>query len=248
MKICDPSGMLPTSDCPNVVDEVFLPGNEPIQIDSLYRTLRINQRSGKLATVFTPLDQVSESSYFIVPQQAEVWTGLSDLELPPSDYDAIPATIQTWQDTQIISPEMFEAVNGEVIITGRAAGPNFDYYRIDVGAGLNPETWFQTGEDVHTPVQKGQLAVWDTTGLSGLFAIQLLVVRQDQRNKLIRLLGGNNGQPPASTPKPIQALLRACLIPSPARRHTDAWQLLEDFREILGNLYGPPAFRPFRMP
>jgi serine/threonine protein kinase len=57
---------------------------------------------------------------------------------------------------------------------------------------------------------------------------------------MLRLLGG-------SAPKPIQALLRACLIPAPARRHSDAWQVLEDFRSILGELYGPPTFRPFRM-
>ncbi|NTV63510.1 MAG: DnaJ domain-containing protein [Oscillochloris sp.] len=64
---------------------------------------------------------------------------------------------------------------------------------------------------------------------------------------LVRLLGGSAGQPPAATPRPIAALLRACLIPAPARRHNDAWQVLADFRSILGDLYGPPAFRPFRM-
>lgn len=65
---------------------------------------------------------------------------------------------------------------------------------------------------------------------------------------MVRLLGGQAGQPPASTPKPIHALLRACLIPAPARRHQDAWQVLDDFRAILAELYGPPTFRPFRMP
>jgi hypothetical protein len=64
---------------------------------------------------------------------------------------------------------------------------------------------------------------------------------------MARLLGGD-GEPPSSAPKPIQALLRACLIPSPARRHADAWQVYEDFRGILVDLYGPPAFRPFQMP
>ncbi|MEI8307038.1 MAG: hypothetical protein WCF99_08220 [Chloroflexales bacterium] len=65
---------------------------------------------------------------------------------------------------------------------------------------------------------------------------------------MVRLLGGSGAAPPTSTPRPIQALLRACLIPAPARRHGDAWQVLEDFRVILGDLYGPPTFRPFRMP
>ncbi|NNJ13116.1 molecular chaperone DnaJ [Chloroflexales bacterium ZM16-3] len=64
---------------------------------------------------------------------------------------------------------------------------------------------------------------------------------------MVRLLGGGD-EPPDSTPKPIHALLRACLIPAPARRHSDAWQVLDDFHTILGELYGPPTFRPFRMP
>jgi hypothetical protein len=65
---------------------------------------------------------------------------------------------------------------------------------------------------------------------------------------MVRLLGGGGAEPPPSAPKPIQALLRACLIPAPARRHSDAWQVLDDFHTILGDLYGPPTFRPFRMP
>jgi hypothetical protein len=65
---------------------------------------------------------------------------------------------------------------------------------------------------------------------------------------LLRLLGGRGATPPPGLPPPLAALLRACLIPAPQRRHDDAWQLLDDFRQILGELYGPPAFRPFHMP
>lgn len=62
------------------------------------------------------------------------------------------------------------------------------------------------------------------------------------------LLGGRGEQLPPTVPKQIRALLRACLIPAPSRRINDAWQLFDDFREILGQLYGPPKFRPFQMP
>ncbi len=67
---------------------------------------------------------------------------------------------------------------------------------------------------------------------------------------MVRLLGGNRTpmQLPARVPGPIRALLRACLLPSPARRCGDAWQIFDDFREILDRLYGPCAFRPFHMP
>jgi len=46
----------------------------------------------------------------------------------------------------------------------------------------------------------------------------------------------------------MRALLRACLIPSPQRRINDAWELLDDFQDILQRLYGPRTFRPFHMP
>ncbi len=67
---------------------------------------------------------------------------------------------------------------------------------------------------------------------------------------MLRLLGGDPGtcELPAHVPKPIQALLRACLLPAPQRRPSDAWQVFEDFQEILRALYGPPRFRPFQMP
>ncbi len=65
-----------------------------------------------------------------------------------------------------------------------------------------------------------------------------------------RLLGGHPTtlELPAQVPKPIRTLLSACLLPAPQRRAGDAWQVFEDFHEILGRLYGPPQFRPFAMP
>jgi hypothetical protein len=67
-----------------------------------------------------------------------------------------------------------------VQIFGTASGEKFSYYRVQVGKGLNPQTWTQLGGDIISPVENGQLAEWDTTGLSGLYAVQLQVVRSDQ--------------------------------------------------------------------
>jgi hypothetical protein len=66
---------------------------------------------------------------------------------------------------------------------------------------------------------------------------------------MVRLLGGRAAtlEPPAHVPRPIRTLLSACLLPAPRRRANDAWQVFEDFREILGRLYGPPQFRPFHI-
>ncbi len=66
---------------------------------------------------------------------------------------------------------------------------------------------------------------------------------------MIFILGGDvtTDSLPSTVPKPITALLRACLIPAPKRRYQNAWHIFDDFKEILERLYGEPTFRPFTM-
>ena len=73
INVCDPSGMLPTSDCPNLVSEVFLSGNEPVQPDNMYRRYAVNRETGLLATVFTLPQLVEERVYLVVPPEARSW-------------------------------------------------------------------------------------------------------------------------------------------------------------------------------
>ena len=49
-----------------------------------------------------------------------------------------------------------------------------------MGQGLNPQEWIQVAEG-NEPVTNGLLAEWNTDGLRGLYAVQLQVVRSDQR-------------------------------------------------------------------
>jgi membrane peptidoglycan carboxypeptidase len=179
INVCDPSGMLPTPDCPNLVSEVFLNGNEPIQPDNMYRKYAVNRETGYLATVFTLPQLIEERVYFVVPSDARSWAESAGLEIPPVTYDVIQAS-QANPDVNITSPELFTEVSGEVRITGIAAGEDFVSYRVLVGQGLNPQEWIQVAEGTE-PVNNGLLAEWDTSDLSGLYAVQLQVVRSDQR-------------------------------------------------------------------
>ncbi|MGB3061048.1 MAG: DnaJ domain-containing protein [Anaerolineae bacterium] len=67
---------------------------------------------------------------------------------------------------------------------------------------------------------------------------------------LLHLLGGQNNPDdlPIGVPPAIRALLRACLIPAPQRRVSAAWELFDDFQDILQQTYGARTFRPFHMP
>ena len=179
MTVCDPSGMLPTRECPNLATEVFLNGSEPTQADNLYREFSVNRETGLLATVFTAPELIDTRVYLLVPENARDWALSAGLDVPPSSYDAIqPPPVNAVAN--ITSPQLFADVNGIVQVIGTASGVDFAYYRVQVGKGLNPQKWIQLGGDVITPVERGLLAEWNTKGLSGLYAVRLLVVRQDQ--------------------------------------------------------------------
>ena len=180
MEVCDPSGMLPTRDCPSVVNEVFLSGNEPAQSDNLFRMYEVNGETGYLATVFTPPQLIEDKVFIIVPVEALDWAKSANIPLPPTAYDAIQAS-QINPDVNITAPGMFADLSGQVKFKGTASGADFDHYRILVGQGLNPREWVQVSSDSTTPVENGILGTWDTSGLSGLYAVQLQVVRTYQR-------------------------------------------------------------------
>ena len=115
----------------------------------------------------------------VVPPDARSWAETAGLEIPPANYDVIQAP-RFDENVNITSPEMFTEISGNTKIAGTAAGDNFSSYRVLVGQGLNPQEWLQVGGG-NQPVTKDLLATWDTSGLSGLYAVQLQVVRTDQR-------------------------------------------------------------------
>jgi hypothetical protein len=188
--------MLPTPDCPNVVEEIFLPGNEPVQTDRLYQKMEIDRVSKRLATIFTPADMVTERVFFIAPPQATEWARQAGLQTPPVVYDAIPLELPQWPEAAITSPQSFDIVGGQVSIQGTANGDAFDSYRIQVGKGLYPQTWLQVGQDTIQPVEDGNLATWDTSGLNGLYALQLLVLHQDKSAQRATIMVTVDNHPP----------------------------------------------------
>lgn len=182
MEVCDPSGLLPSPDCPNIVREVFMNGFEPTHTDDLFHAYTINRETGLLATVYTPMDLVEEQVFMAVPENARKWAAEAGVPVEPVTYDAIqPGSPDP--NVNITSPEIFETVSGHLLLTGTATGNGFRYYRILVGQGLYPTGWVQVGDNFTNPVINGRLAEWDTTGLNGLYAIQLEVVYSDQSVK-----------------------------------------------------------------
>lgn len=179
-QVCDPSGRLPTRDCPLTVNEIFLEGNQPTAYDSLYRVFQVNRETGLLATVFTPPELVEERTYLVYPPDVQAWAQASNIEQPPTLYDAIQAPPPK-PGAQLTSPAQFSYAKEKVELFGSAGDEGFVYYRLQFGQGLNPRTWQNIGTENFKSVENGRLGIWDTTGLEGLYALRLLVVRQDQQ-------------------------------------------------------------------
>lgn len=181
VSVCDPSGLLPTKECPTIVTEVFLAGTEPTHYDTLFRAVQINRETGRLATIFTPVEQIEERIYMVVPPEAQEWAQRAGLPAIPEAYDLYSRVTEESGSARIDSPQNFTTVGGKVSIMGQASGPGFKYYRIQVGQGIYPQSWLQIGVDQVQPVNNGLLAVWDTEGFNGLYALQLLVVGENDR-------------------------------------------------------------------
>ena len=197
IEVCDPSGLLPTAYCPQVVREVFIQGSEPTRYDNLYQPFRVNAETGKLATLFTPLASIEERVYLVPPPEAEQWARAVGLERPPEEFDALPSTAMFSPGARILSPSAFDIVGADIPILGEAAAEGFSYYRLQYGQGLNPTRWVQIEGDRRIQVQDGRLAEWSTEGLNGLYTLQLLVILQDGQVRTAAMPLTLDNQPPS---------------------------------------------------
>ena len=196
VEVCDPSGLLPTPYCAEVVREFFVQGTEPSHYDNLYQPFRINGDTGKLATLFTPLDQVQERVYLVLPPEAEAWVQASGIERPPQEYDPLTPPTGADPSVQFSSPEAFAILGGRVAIRGAAAPADFLYYRLQFGEGLNPGRWIQIGTDERRVQTGGSLGTWETVGLNGLYTLQLIVVLADGQIRTAALPLTLDNEPP----------------------------------------------------
>ncbi len=170
--VCLASGLLPTAECPQVVREVFVKGNEPTQPDNIWRPFRIFVPNGKLATAFDPPDQVTTVVYPIYPPQAADWVKENNIPQPPTEFDTTYAASAAGGDLAIFSPTNYASVKGAVEVRGNAKMPDMREWRLNVGAGLDPGEWLTIGQG-GGGIDNGTLAVWQT-GESGLYTLQLV--------------------------------------------------------------------------
>jgi len=90
------------------------------------------------------------------------------------------AALAQQAEVVITSPAPNSEVSGVVSITGSASTSNFAFFKVEFGAGPNPNAWTLVGNTHETPVVNGQLETWDTTRLAdGEYTLRLQAVKTD---------------------------------------------------------------------
>jgi len=139
------SGQLPTEYSPWRMQEIFIKGTVPTEMDSIHRPYRICKHSGKLATVHCPPNEVEEVVFDIYPPEAEDWVREKGMPQPPKDYCDIHGPNLTNSDVAIVSPKLFEIVREVVPITGNAKPGGLQKYWLEWGQGMEPVAWTRIG-------------------------------------------------------------------------------------------------------
>ena len=172
LRVCSPSGMLPTPACQHVVSEVFLSGTEPTSDDTYYQSVAVNRETGRRATLWTPAALVDEVVFVNPPPAAREWASANGLQLAPEEYDTLPSAFEATPDLIIRAPVPFAIVRGLVEVQGTATTPEMVHFRLEAGEGLYPQQWLLLAEGDH-PLTGALLATWDSAALDGTVSLRL---------------------------------------------------------------------------
>lgn len=175
-QVCQISGLLPNEVCP-VRREIFIQGITPTRTDTYWQSVEINSQTGQRATFNTPAALRISETYFVPPAEALDWWVANNQRLPPEDFDILSRSDDDpFRATVIIRPEALAWLRGTIEIRGVVNERNFASYQLRYGEGaINPQNWFNIGERQTVIPADGLLGVWDTTGLDGIYTIELTV-------------------------------------------------------------------------
>lgn len=113
VEVCALSGLLPRDNCPLRQLDWFIEGTEPTAYDDVYRTFRIDSRTGLLADETTPEQYVMLDTFVVLPQEARDWAVINGLPLPP--IGAIQDENAATETVRLLSPDPFTSYEVSLI-------------------------------------------------------------------------------------------------------------------------------------
>ena len=153
VQICALSGMLPTDNCPDRIDEWFVTGSEPKEKDNYFQKVWILNSNGHIipsACVDSyPLASRQEKVIIAYPPPLQSWAALKGLALPPSEPCALSKSSSRDYTTDY-------TVGYNSLLSIDSPGSQ-DEYQIDPGIpGSSQKIPFR----VITPLQTSSVSYW----------------------------------------------------------------------------------------
>ena len=176
--VCDRSGLIPSGTNPCPTRQELAPPGSLILEDTFWQSVEINSQTGQLATANTEDALRTEAVYFIPPDSAMEWWLANNQPLPPTDFDTLSRP-EVLQAVQILQPDDFAYVGGVLDVRGTIDDTDIEYYQLSFGEGVNPREWLDIGGQQTEFTPGTSLVAWDTTGLDGVYTLQLSVVFND---------------------------------------------------------------------
>ena len=87
--ICAVNGLLPSAGCSQRVDEVFIAGTEPTQVDDWHRQFNIDRRTGLLAGDNCPPEVTVSRWFTLYPPDAGQWVEKNLTRQPPHEFSPL---------------------------------------------------------------------------------------------------------------------------------------------------------------
>jgi membrane peptidoglycan carboxypeptidase len=213
-EVCWPSGRLPTDACPNERRYRSLLASEAIPTDkeklakvsdSWWQKLRIDTRTGQVASASAPAQYVREEVRLVFPkEELEAWPGLREWAVAAGLGGRLGPSVDGAESASFVSiatPAPEQTVSGQLVVGGRAASPDFQRYVLEWGRGRAPTNWVQVGGGTGS-VLGGALGSWDTRLVeNGPYMLRVRVLdakRGELRDTVaVTVLNAGGQQPPA---------------------------------------------------
>ncbi|NPA90444.1 MAG: penicillin-binding protein [Chloroflexi bacterium] len=175
-EVCRDTGTQPSDACPERMQEVFAPPQRPFGPEfDLHRRVRLDKVSGKLAPEGCPDHLVEEKEFLVYPEPYRDWAEKHHIPQPPTEVSDTCFE----PDVRILLPKENETTWGPLSVVGSAQAPYMVGYRVLYGETHHPLAFGHVTDFIPHPVEMGELATWDTTGLKeGPYTLRLEVLDQ----------------------------------------------------------------------
>lgn len=183
VRICLPSGKLPTAACRETMTDVFLQGNEPYEYDEFYVEVPINRENRMLATRLTPPENVVNEIFLELPDSAAEWAAANGIEQVPTAYDPIHGE-NRMGSVLIESPDDFQSFGKDEkidVIVRLSLTQQSESVQVSLGSGMYPEQWKEVCSGGSLENGQWLLCTLDAASLSpGLYALRAAFTLPDQ--------------------------------------------------------------------